>query len=222
MVQTITEPYGSVAEVAFWPLLLLLAFLAWRFRANRIVRVGCVLSALAIVLTGMFHDLFSGNASLATLHDFEVAQCIVFVPFLILFAGMVLETAKDGWKKEDRFSSLFVTGAVLLSFWGIVSAIVLLIKDLALPWYVVDGEVTSLESTWRPWGDIPWKALGPNFIRIGDTQVQASTPLYRTLRVGQHVRVEVSRGSDFIRRIERVRPGAQLDRSNPALPKPRG
>ena len=40
-------------------------------------------------------------------------------------------------------------------------------------------------------------------MQIGESRLQASTPLYRTLRVGQQVRLHVTAGSDFIRRIER-------------------
>jgi hypothetical protein len=200
----IIEPYGSVADIAFWPVLLGLAFLAFRFRANRTALVSCSLLLIAVILAGMMHDLGEGTTSLATLHDFEIAQFIICGVAFVLFATMAYDFVLNRWPKEDRFLGMFAIAVALLSFGGIASATVTLFQDLVLPSYTVEGEITYLARKGRSeLGSTNWKYVGPNIVQIGDVQLQASTGLYYKLRVGQHVRVEASRGSDFIRRLER-------------------
>ena len=210
MAETIAiEPYGGAAEIAFWPLLFLLIFLAWRLRARRIAAMACALLALAILLLGVLHDVFAGSTSLAAVHDIEIGQLIICAAFFIMFVGVAREVALGGWKKQDRVLGLFAIAIALFLFWGVGSSIVVLAQDLAWPWRTVEGDVTLLASPGRVSGRTSWKYLGPNVVRIGETQVLASTSLYRRLRLGQHVRAQVSRGSDFIRRIER---GGKIDR----------
>lgn len=203
MVGSVTvEPYGNIADIAFWPLILLLAYLAWRFRAHRIIVVSCALSALAIFVIGIVHDYLRGSTSHAAVHDLTIGQCIVGGVTFMMFAGVAQQVASNGWPKQDRILGLFAIAMGLVFLGVFVAGTAVLVRDLAWPWYTVEGEVTSLHNTV---GRVSWKYVGPNFVRIGDTQVQASTRLYRTLRVGQHVRAQVSRGSDFIRRLERIR-----------------
>jgi hypothetical protein len=200
----ITEPYGSVADIAFWPLLLSLAFLAFKFHSNRMAVVSCSLLLIAIIFAAIMHDLAQGTTSLAALHDFEIAQLIISGGFFILFVSMAYDFVLNKWPKDRRFLGVFVIAVALLSFAGIVSATASLFQDLALPSYTVEGEITFLARKGRSeLGRTNWKYVGPNIVQIGDVQLQASTGLYYKLRLGQHVRVEASRGSDFIRRLER-------------------
>ena len=204
MIGTITlESYGGWAEIAFWPAIFLLTFLASRFRARRIAAIGCGLLALAILLLGALHDDVAGSTSLAALHDVEIGQLIICGVFFALFVGVIQQITIGGWQKKDRILGAFAIATALFLLWGIVSPVVVVFSDLALPWHAVEGEITLLATPGRTFGRVSWKVLGPNVVRIGDTQVQASTGLYATLRLGQHVRAEVSRGSNFIRRIER-------------------
>jgi hypothetical protein len=77
----------------------------------------------------------------------------------------------------------------------LVHGVTVPLQDLLLPRDTVEGDVTLLETHGRR----PVTSV----VQIGDTQVQASTSVYRTLRLGEHVRADVSRGSKFIRRLER-------------------
>jgi len=203
MVGSVTiEPYGTVAEIAFWPVILLLSFLAWRFRAYKVVVVGCVLSLIAIFVVGTGHDYIHSNTSLATAHDLAIGECIISGIFFLLFTAMTLQIASEGWPKGNRILALFVIAVSLASLWAFVAGIVGLVRDMVWPWYTVEGEVTYLH---RTAGLVSWKFVGPNIVRIGDRQLIASERVYKTLRVGQRVRAQVSSGSDFIRQLERIR-----------------
>jgi hypothetical protein len=188
------EPYGGVADVAFWPLVLLLILFAWRFRANKRAAVWCALSALAILTMASIYIIVFGPTSLSVLHDFNVALAVLGGFLLVISAGLVQEITIGKWK-EGRTLGLFAIGMGLLSITMLVYGIVVPIQDLFLPAYIVEGDVTLLETRGR--------RPQNNIVHIGSTRVQAGTRLYHTLRLGQHVRAEVSSGSDFIRQLER-------------------
>jgi hypothetical protein len=113
---------------------------------------------------------------------------------LVISAGLVQEITIGKWKK-DRALGVFGIGMGLVGLTMLVHGLMVPIQDLFLPRHIAEGDVTLLESRGR--------RPRNNIVRIGNTQVQASTGLHRTLRLGQHVRAEVSSGSDFIRRLER-------------------
>jgi hypothetical protein len=187
------ESYGGAAEVGFWPLVLLLIFLAWLFRANKKAAVWCALSALAILTLASIYIIVFGLTSLSALHDFNLAMAVLGGGLLTIAAGLLQEITIARWKK-DRVLGLFSIGMGLFGLTMLVHGIVVPIQDLFLPRHIVEGDVTSLETRGR-------RPLS-NIVHIGETQVQASTPLYRSLRLGQHVRAQVTSGSDFIRQLE--------------------
>jgi hypothetical protein len=188
------EPYGGVADIAFWPLVLLLLLLAWRFRANKNAAVWCALFAIAILIMGSIYIIVFGPTSLSVLHDFTAALAVLGGILLAISAGLVQEITIGKWKK-DRALGLF---AVVMGLFGVamlIYGIVVPIQDLFLPRQIVEGDVTLLETRGR--------RPRSNIVHIGNTRVQASAQLHSELRLGEHVRAEVSGGSDFIRRLER-------------------
>jgi hypothetical protein len=192
------EPYGGVPDVVFWPLVLLLLLLAWRFRAHKRAAVWCALSALAILVLASTYIIVFGMTSLSVLHDFHVALAILGSCLLVIAAGVVQEITIGQWKK-DRVLGLFAIGMGLVGLAMVIRGVVVPMQDLFLPRAIVEGDITLLEARARRAGNRP----GYYIVHIGNTRVHASTPLYDTLRLGQHVRAEVSGGSDFIRRLER-------------------
>ena len=195
MRETTVEPYGSVADVAFWPLVLLLIFLAWRLRAEKDAAVWCAVSALALLALGSIYIVVFGMTSLSVLHDFNVALAVLGGFLIVISAGLVQEITRARWR-QDRVLGVFAIGMGLVGLAMLVHGVVVPLADLVLPENIVEGDVTLLETHGR--------RPVTNVVRIGNTQVQASTPLYRTLRRGDHVRADVSRGSGFIRRLERT------------------
>jgi len=196
MRETITvEPYGSMADVAFWPLVLLLVFLAWRLRADKNVALWCALAALAILTLGSIYIIVFGMTSLSVLHDFDVALAVLGALLVVISTGLVQEITRGKWK-QDRVLGLFAIGMGFVGLAMLVQGVMVPLQDLLLPRDTVEGDVTLLETHGRR----PVTSV----VHIGDTQVQASTSIYRTLRLGERVRADVSRGSTFIRRLERV------------------
>ena len=195
MMESITvEPYGGVADVGFWPLVVLLILLAWRLRANKSAAIWCALAALVILVMGAIYVIVFGLTLLAVLHDFNLALAVLGGGLLAIAAGLVQEITIGRWR-TNRTLGLFAVGLGLVGLAMLITGVVVPVRDLVLPWHVVEGDVTLLESRGR--------RPVSNIVHIGNTQVQASTRLYGTLRRGQRVRADASSGSDFIRRLER-------------------
>src|ERR1043165_2738413 len=190
----IIEPYGFGADIAFWPVILLLIMCVWRFRASRIVAVGCAALALALSVMAFNYIVVFGMTSLSVLHDWEVAISIGGAMLLIMGVALVQEITIGRWK-TDRALGLFAIGMGLVGLVAIVWGIAIPVKDLVLPFSTVEGTITLLETQGR-------RPVN-NIVRIGNFEVQASTGLFGTLHLGQHVRADISGGSDFIRRLER-------------------
>ncbi len=188
------EPYGGVVDIAFWPLILLLLLLAWRFRSNKRAAIWCALSALAIFVMALIYIVVFGPTSLSVLHDFNFALAVLGGFLLAISGGLVQEITIGKWK-ADRVLGASAVGMGLIGLAMLIYGVVVPIQDLLLPRYIIEGDVTLLETRGR--------RPRTNIVQIGNTRVQASTHLYSLLRRGQHVRAEVSSGSDFIRRLER-------------------
>lgn len=89
---------------------------------------------------------------------------------------------------------IFIVGALMLTIFAGMA-----IKDVCLPWQVIEGKVESL----RVGRGIRGTFTG-YWIGIGWEQYEATNDVYSTLNIGDYVRVEIAPGSNMIFRAQKI------------------
>ena len=182
------ESFVDVAAIAFWPLVLVLVVLAWWWRSNKEACTILAVAAAAVFVVGPLHLLVFDVGSLWVLHDVHLGAA--------LFGGSILLAVYRGPGEVGSMALWKRLGSALFVVAMLVYGILVPIQDFFLPRRIVDGNVTLLNV---------YHHIGPNeyAVRIGDTMVETTTRLFYTLRLGEHVRAEVGRGSNYIYRLDR-------------------
>jgi hypothetical protein len=176
----------DLIAIAFWPVVLAILWRAWRLRADP-PSCAVPLCAAAILV---------GAAVIATLVFDIVSLWVLFDIYagMILFGGLCLSALYARWAAFSVWKRTFV-GLFSLALIGVGAGI--LAADHLMPRRIVEGPIDRLF--------IHHTALGPNEynVSINGRLYRATTRLYATLRVGELVRAEIGRGSEFIYRLER-------------------
>ena len=182
------KSFVDVAAIAFWPLILVLAVLAWCLRSNKKACAVLAITAFAVFVVGLFYVLVFDMVSLWVLHDLHLGAA--------LFGGSILLAVYKGLGEFGSMAAWKRHGVGLFGIAMLVYGILAPIEDFFLPRRIVEGDVTLLDVFYH-------KGSNEYAVRIGDTMVQATTRLFYTLRLGEHVRAEVGRCSKFIYRLDR-------------------
>jgi hypothetical protein len=173
--------------MAFWPTVAGLVLAGWLGRANPNVLVATWVPAPLLAVAGMVHT---------SIHD--IATPVVL---LDIFIGMLLFGALCLWAVYRCGSRLTTVRRLGLGLFGLAMIGYggqMLIGDYAMERQVVEGEVRLLRVQENQ--DMP----SEYHAMIGNGTFKVTTRLYAVLRVGDHVRATVGRGSGYVYAVERM------------------
>jgi hypothetical protein len=172
--------------IALWPVSIALLLIAWNFRSKR----GVWQAAIGALAYGWLFVLI--RVSLIGVDSlWLIADVIVG---MMLAGGSCLVGWYVGWDVISSWGRgvLGLFGVALLGFGS-----QLLVGDFLLPRLTAQGVVETLHVETR--GREPAKYV----VVINKQEFSATTSLHSTLRVGERVRVEAGRGSNYIYKLER-------------------
>jgi hypothetical protein len=178
--------------ILLWPTALLYALLCTlivpRFVKNLNSAVPAILALPAIVIEKYLMD--NSGQSLVLLFDFYFAFVVAGAFLCFAFYRVYFSS----WPVASKPGVLIICallGPFLLFFGSNV-----LIQDYVLSRLVIEGTVSRLDGVTSP---------APEYqVTIETRRFWATPPVYGTLRVGDRVRAEVGKGSQYTFRIERV------------------
>ena len=180
--------------ILLWPVALLYALLCAlivpRFVQNLNSAPTAILALPAIVIEKYLLD--NSSQSLVLLFDFYFALVVAGAFSCYAFFQVYLSR----WTVASRPGVMILcalSGPALLFFGSNV-----LIQDYVLSRLMIEGTVSRLNVE-------TYTRIAPEYqVTIGTKRLWATPPVFDTLEVGDHVRAEVGKGSQYIFRIERI------------------
>jgi hypothetical protein len=175
---------SDLFAIAFWPVTAGASLVLW-IADHRLVTVRAIAAAVIAAFS------LAGTIALVA---FDIASRWVLLDFLIgttAFGGGCLVYVYTQWPKSSVWTRTWMGafGAAMLTYGAWC-----LIADHFLPPLTVEGAVQKLDTS---------LGLGPEegLVSIDGGEYKATGRLFRTLQVGERVRVEVGQGSRYIYRI---------------------
>jgi hypothetical protein len=172
----------------FWPLVIIFALLLKAVREPVVWRW----TALAAVAIGIFYGtvgFMNGKSSLVAIVDLYLFYAVLGGGLIWFGCGRLYASPPDLKSRLKAYAAV-LGGAGLVLFSGMT-----LIPDFTQPRIVLEGRVQNV----RQQGG---RRTTDYVADIAGSTVKATTPVYERLKWLPVVRVEVSRGSNYIYKIE--------------------
>jgi hypothetical protein len=179
--------FADFIAAVFWPLVIFFGLLLKMVRAPDLRR----LTVWAAMTAGFLYavlGIFYHDASLIAVVD----SCIVLGGFGV--GGVWLGCRKLSNSSPNPDSQLKASGALLFGGLMVLLASAILFMDFALPRVVLVGRVQNVR--------IRGYRYPEHVADIAGRTVRVTTPVYERLKFLPVVRVEVSRGTNYVFKIE--------------------
>jgi len=184
-------PFGDILAILFWPLAALFVLLCWKFGSNSAFKNE---GQLAFVWLAMpFYLIWSllGFSSLIGVFNFHLGLIFAAVATFYYFVTSIRR--QPGPEGNRARLILVLMGSVFLVWGG---------------WYLAGDHLMARETAEGRIQDLG-KQINRGFpadqiVTINDHEYKLTRHLRATLKVGDHVRIEVGQGSGYIYRLEHV------------------